>query len=169
MRAVGLAYRNFFQTEESSDAVLQMDDQIAFRQLAEIDLGAMALCASQPQKPTRMDCESSEQFRSREHNEIRCGKTKSARERPLDEVQALDHATHDFAETFDLAFGLKINENPGVVSAPFIQPLDELCAFCLCQHQIARTKLPDVAILKRAAEVFRTSFNPAFTDLNVRA
>src|SRR5438034_2577655 len=118
MHAMRLAYRNFFQTEKSSDAVLEMDDKIAFRELAEIDLGAMAFCASQPQKPARMDCESSEQFRSREHNEISRGKTKTARERALDEVQALHHAAHDFAETFDLAFSLKINEDPGVVTAP---------------------------------------------------
>ena len=144
-----------------------MDDQIAFRELAEIDLGAMAFCASQPPKPARMDCESSEQFCSREHNEIGRGKTKSARERSFDKVQALHRAAHDFAETFDLAFGLKINENPGVVSAPFIQPLDELCAFCLGEHEIAGTKLPDLAILERAAEVFRTTFNPAFADLDV--
>src|SRR5215468_2966020 len=100
-----------------------MDDQIAFRELAEIDLGAMAFCASQSQKPARMDCESSEQFRSREHNEISRRKTKSTRQRALDEVQVLHHAAHDFAETFYLAVSLEINEDPGVVSAPFFQSL----------------------------------------------
>src|SRR5919108_5243741 len=115
-----------------------------------------------------MDCQSSEQFRSREHDDISRGKTESASERTLDEVQALDHAAHDFAETFDLAFGLKINEDPGVAGAPLFQLLDELCAFRLREHEIAGTKFSNVAILKRAAEVFRTRFDPAFADLNVR-
>ena len=97
-----------------------MDDQIAFCELPEIDLDAMAFCASQSQQPTRMDCKSSKQFRSREHNEIGRGKTKSARERPLDEVHAVHRAAHDFSETFDLAFSLKINEDPGIVGAPFL-------------------------------------------------
>ena len=57
-----LPYRNFLQPHESSDAVLEMDDQISFGELAEIDLGAMAFCASQSQESARMDCESSEQF-----------------------------------------------------------------------------------------------------------
>src|SRR5262249_42008876 len=130
-------------------------------------LGAMAFCASQTQEPARMDCESSEQFRSREHNEISRRKTKPARERALDEVQPHHHAAHDFPETFDLAFSLKINEDPGVVGPPFLQSLDELCAFCLRKHEIAGAKLSDLAILKCAAEVFRTTFNPAFADLNV--
>ena len=85
-----LPYRKFFQSEESSDAVLEMDDQIAFSEFAEIDLGAVTFGASQPQKPSRMDCESSEQFRSRENDEIGRRKTESARERALDEIDALN-------------------------------------------------------------------------------
>ena len=67
-----------------------MDDQIAFSEFAEIDLGAVTFGASQPQKPSRMDCESSEQLRSREDDEIGRRKTKSARERALDEIDPLN-------------------------------------------------------------------------------
>ena len=42
------------------------------------------------------------------------------------------------------------------VRAPFFQALDELRAFCLGEHEIAGAKLSDLAILKRAAEIFRT-------------
>ena len=77
-------------------------------------------------------------------------------------------ACHDFAEPLDLAFSLKINYDPGVVRAPFFQALDELRAFCLGEHEIAGAKLSNLAILKRAAEIFRTSLNPAFADLDVR-
>ena len=45
-----LPYRKFFQTDESSDAVLQMDDQIAFGEFAEIDLGAVTFGAIEAAK-----------------------------------------------------------------------------------------------------------------------
>ena len=163
-----LPYRKLFQPQESSDAVLEMDDQIAFSEFAEIDLGAVTFGASKPQKPSRMDCESSEQLCGRENDEIGRRKTESARERALDEIDAFDGACHDFAEPLDLAFSLKINCDSGVVRAPFFQALDKLRAFCLGEHQIAGAKLSNLAILKRAAEIFRTSLNPAFADLDVR-
>ena len=145
-----------------------MDDQIAFSEFAEIDLGAVTFGTTQPQKPSRMDCESSEQLRSRENNEIGRRKTESARERTLDEIDPFNRPLHNFAESLDLAFSLKINYDPGVVRTPFFQALDELRAFCLGEHQIAGAKLSNLAILKRAAEIFRTSLNPAFADLDVR-
>ena len=144
-----------------------MDDQIAFGEFAEIDLCAVTFGATQPQKPSRMDCESSEQLCSRENDQISGGETKSARERALDEIDAFDGAYHNFAEPLDLAFSLKINYDPGVVRAPFFQALDELCAFSFGEHQIAGAKLSKLAILKRAAEIFRTSLDPAFADLDV--
>ena len=116
-----------------------------------------------------MDSESSEQLRSRKDDEIGCRKTESARKRPLDEIDPLNRPLHDFAEPLDLAFGLKINCDSGVVRAPFFQAPDELCAFCLGEHEIAGAKLSNLTILKRAAEIFRTSFNPAFADLNAHA
>ena len=125
-----LPYRKPFQTQESSDAVLEMDDQIAFSEFAEIDLGAVTFGTTQPQKPSRVDCESSEQLRSRENDQIGRRKTESARERALDEIDPLNCPRHNFAEPLDLAFSLKINYNPGVIRAPFFQALDELCAFC---------------------------------------
>src|SRR5262249_43502113 len=114
----------------------------------------MALCASKPQKPARMDCESSEQFGSREHNELSRRITKSTPKCALHKVQAIDRTAHDLAEPLDLAFRLKVNEDPRVVRAPFFQAGDELRAFRLGEHEIAGAKLADLAILKRAAEVF---------------
>ena len=83
-------YRNFRQPQESSDAVLEMDDQIAFSEFAEIDLGAVTFGASKPQKSSRVDCESSEQLCGRENDEIRRWKTESARERALDEIDSFN-------------------------------------------------------------------------------
>ena len=48
-----------------------------------------------------------------------------------------------------------------------ISSADELRALCLSEHQIASTELSNVAILERAAEIFRTSFSPAFADLDM--
>src|SRR6478609_9398572 len=96
-----------------------MDDQIAFSEFAEIDLGAVTFGASKPQKSSRMDCESSEQLCGRENDQIRRRKTESARERSLDEIDAFDGACHNFAEPLDLAFSLKINCNSGIIRAPF--------------------------------------------------
>ena len=41
-----LVFTDSLQSPKSSDAVLEMDDKITFCQLTEIDLGAMAFCAS---------------------------------------------------------------------------------------------------------------------------
>src|SRR6476646_3864342 len=111
-----------------------MDDEIAFSEFAEIDLGAVTFGTTQPQKPSRMDCESSEQLRSRKDDEVSRRETESARKRALNEIDAFDGACHDFAEPLDLAFSLKINYDPGVVHAPFFQALDKLRAFCLGEH-----------------------------------
>src|SRR5258705_5765756 len=107
-----------------------MDDQIAFSEFAEIDLGAVTFGTPQPQKPSRMDCESPEQLRSRENDQIGRRKTEAARERALDEIDPLNRPLHNFAEPLDLAFSLKINYDPGVARTPFFQALDELGAFC---------------------------------------
>lgn len=69
--------------------MLEMDDKIAFSEFAEIDLGAVTFHATQPQNPSRMNCESSEQLRSRKDYEISCRKTKSARKRALDEIDPM--------------------------------------------------------------------------------
>src|SRR6516162_11770814 len=82
-------YGKFFQTEETCDAMFDVDDQITFGEFAEIDLGAVTFGASNPQKPSRMNCQSSEQLRSRENNKIGRRKTESARERALDEIDPL--------------------------------------------------------------------------------
>src|SRR3954447_24114696 len=146
-----------------------MDDKIVFSEFAEIDLRAVSFGTTQPRKPSRVDCEASEQLRSRENDQIRRWKTKSAREGTLDEIDPLNCPLHDFAEPLDLAFSLKINYDSGVVRAPFFQALDELSAFCLGQHEIAGAKLSNLTILKRAAKIFRTGLNPGFADLKVRA
>src|SRR5438552_18312210 len=41
-----LVFTDSLQSPKSSDAVLEMDDKITFSQFTEIDLGAMAFCAS---------------------------------------------------------------------------------------------------------------------------
>ena len=95
----------------------------------------------------------SEQLAGRENNKISCRKTEPARKRSLHEINPLKRACHDFAESLDLAFGLKINDDPGIVRAPLLQTLDELRAFGLRQHEIARAKLSDLTIYKCAREI----------------
>ena len=115
-----------------------MDDQIAFVEFAEIDLGAVTLGATQLQTPARMDCESSKQFRSRENDEIGRRENKiRARACLRRNRRPSNGACHDFAEALDLAFSLKINDDSRVVRAPFFQALDELRAFRLGEHEIA--------------------------------
>src|SRR6516165_9756567 len=123
-----LPYRKFFQTDKSSDAVLQMDDQIVFGEFAEIDLSAVTFGASNPQKPSRMNCESSEQLRSRENDKISCRKAKSARKRALHKIQAFNRPAPAPSKASNLAFSVKINYAPPVVCAPFLQALGNLCS-----------------------------------------
>ena len=110
---------------------------------------------------------SPEQLRGGKDYEIRCGKTESARKRALNKIEIFNRAAHDFAEALDLTFSLKINDDSRVAGAPLFQSINELCAFCLGEHQIAGTELSDLAILKCAAEIFGTSLNPALADFDV--
>src|SRR5439155_12119028 len=147
--------------------MLKVHNQIVFAEFAEINLGAMTFGASKPQKPSGVNCESSEQFGSRQHHEVGPRETKSPGKRTLDKINTLYRPRHDFAEPLDLAFSLKINDDSGIVRAPFPQALDELRAFCLGKHEIASAKLSNITVVKRAAEILRTDLNPAFADLDV--
>ena len=147
--------------------MFEVDNQIALGEFAEIDLGAMTFGAPKPQKPSGMNCESSEQFSSRQHHEVCRRETKSPRKRALDKIDPFHCSRHDFAEPLDLTFSLKVNDDSGIVRAPFLQALDELRAFCLGKHEIASAKLSNIAVLKRAAEILRAALNPAFADLDV--
>src|SRR5206468_2915196 len=75
--------------------------------------------------------------------------------------------SHNFTKALNLALGLKINDDSRLLRAPFFQALDKLRAFRLGEHEIAGRKLSNAAILERAAEIFRTGFNPAFADLDL--
>src|SRR5262249_46900333 len=144
-----------------------MDDQIAFSEFTEIDLGAVTFGASKPQEPSWVDCKSSEQLCGGKDDDIDRWKTKSARKRTLDEIDPFDCPCHNFADPRHPAFSLRIHYYSSVIVATCLQALDELRPFCLREHEIAGTKLSNLAILKRAAEIFRTIFNPAFTDFDV--
>src|SRR6266404_344629 len=144
-----------------------MNDQIVFIQLAEIDLGAMTLGMIKP--AARVRRETSVQFRGRQNDEVRCWKTKTACERAENKIDILQRVGADqFAEPLDFALGLKINDDAGFVVLPFLKPFDELVALGFSEKKIADRKLANIAIRKRAAEVFRTFFNPTFADLNSR-
>src|SRR6476646_6810873 len=110
---------NFRQPQEPSDAVLEVDDQSGCSEFAEIYLGPVTFCASKPQESSRVDCESSEQLRGRENDEIGRLKTESARQRAFDEIDPVNSPLHHFAEPLDLAFSLKINCDSRAVRAPF--------------------------------------------------
>src|SRR6266513_2371251 len=119
----------------------------------------------------RVRRETTEQFRGGQNDEIRRWKTKSAGERAENKIDILQRVRGDqLAEAFDLALGLKINDDPRFVPLPFRQSLDELIAFGFGEEKIADREFTDAAILKCAAEILRTFFNPAFAnpDLRVR-
>ncbi len=97
--------------QEPPDAVFEMNDEIAFIELAEIDLGAVAaelFGALQPAPPVRRVA--AEQFRPGKNHEVPVGKHEAARERSFDEFDAFEIA-HDLAEALDLAFGLEVNDD----------------------------------------------------------
>src|ERR1700736_5556446 len=144
-----------------------MDDQVAFVQLAEINLGAMTF--GMPQAAPRVRGEAAEQFRGGKNNQLRGGKTESAGERAENKIDILQHARiDDFAEAFDLAFRLKINNDARFACAPIVQAIDELVALRFREHEIAHRELADATILKRAAKIFCATLDPAFADLNLR-
>ena len=96
-----------------------MHHEIVLVQLAEIDLSAVALGVVQT--ASRMRREAAEQFGGRQNDEVRVRKTKTARERAQDEIDIPQCVrANQFAETLNLAFGLKINDDPCVIFAPFI-------------------------------------------------
>src|SRR5206468_7134560 len=116
---------------------------------------------------SRVRGEAAEQFGGRQSDEIRRGKTKSAGECAEDKIDILQRVGSDqFAKALDFTLGLKINNNAGFIFPPFAQSLDELVALRFREQKIAHGKFTDVAILKCAAEIFGTGFNPALADLS---
>jgi hypothetical protein len=91
--------------------VLQVHDQIAFIQFAEVDLRAMAFGAAQ--MTACVDRRSSKQFNGREDDQVCCWKAKSACQRPFNKFNSLNGARHDLAKALDLALGLKIDQDSG--------------------------------------------------------
>src|SRR5690242_11840217 len=116
----------------------------------------------------RVRRETAEQFSRRQDDEVRGRKTKSAGEGAEDELDILKRVSVDeFAETLDLAFGLKVNNDPPVIFSPFIEAFYELIAFRFGEQKISNREFADVAILERAAEIFRAFFNPTLADLDL--
>ena len=73
--------------------------------------------------------ESPKQFRGGEDDQIRVRKTKSARERTENKIDILERIGADqFAETLDLAIGLKINDAARFIFSSLAQLFDELVA-----------------------------------------
>jgi len=145
--------------------VFEVNDEIVLVQLAEIDLGTVTFSVVKP--PTRVRRETAEQFSRRQNDQIGRRKTKATRERAENKINILQHIGADqFTEALDLALGLKINHDPRFIFTPLVQSLDELIALRFREEKIANRELADVAILKRAAEIFGTAFDPALADLN---
>ena len=123
-----------------------------------------------PQMPAGVRRETAKEFRGRKHNQVCRRKTKAAGQYAFDKIDMFQRGiADDLAEPFDLAFGLKINDDAGVACPPILQSCDELRSFRFDENEIADRKFTDVAILKCAAEIFRTVFNPSFTNTNLRS
>src|SRR5205809_44052 len=114
--------RNFSATVKAADAVLEVNNEIAFVQLAEIDLRSMALRVIKA--ATRVRRESPEQFGRRQNDKVGRRKTKTARECAEDKIDIMQRVGADqFAKTLNLAFSLKIDDDARVVLFPFAEML----------------------------------------------
>src|SRR5438874_905621 len=122
-----------------------MDHEIAFVQLAEIDLGAIATqLFGLLETATAMGRVATEQFRAGKHDQLAIRKNESARERSFQEINPRYGVPHDFAEPFDLAFGLEINRDPKFRGAPVAQTGRELGPFRFDEHEVADGEITDV-------------------------
>ena len=92
--------------------MFEMDDEVAFVELAEIDLSAIAaelFGALQP--PPAVGGVTPEQFRAGKDTSCPSGKTKPRGERSFHQLDARNGVSHDFAEPLDFAFRLEINDD----------------------------------------------------------
>ena len=146
------------QSEETADAVLEMDDEIAFVELAEIDLSAVraelrgALQTAPPCVGARPKSSAAAST-----TRLAAGKQKprasvpSSNSIPPNEISGL---RHDFAKTFDLAFGLEVNCDPCSALAPGREAGKELLPFRLRDDELAGVEFADLAIDKGTTEIF---------------
>src|ERR1043166_1108845 len=117
----------------------------------------------------RVGRKATKEFGCGKNDEIRRGKTKSAREDAEDKVDIFQSVpANELAEAFDLPFRLKIDDDARVAFLPFAEPLDELVAFRFGEKKVPHREFANVTILKRAAEILRPLFDPAFADLDPR-
>src|SRR5437868_3847946 len=104
----------------------------------------------------------SKNFGGRKHHQSRVSEAKATGKRAFNQFNAgqrIAACADDFAKTFDLPFGLKIDNDFRVRVSPFIQPIEELLSLCFSQGEVAHRKLTDTAIFKRAAKILRPLFN----------
>ena len=149
--------------------MLEMDDEIAFIQLTEIDLRALAFGAAQA--AARVNGVTPEKFCPGKHDEIPSRKTKPAGEGTLDKIDILQRGpiADDLAKPLDFAFGLKINGDARLIFPPLLQPFEKLGALCFDQREIAGGEFAYLArcARKRAAEIFGADSEPVFIDLDL--
>src|SRR5439155_10944747 len=150
--------------------MLEVDDKIAFVELAEINLRAIASFRAMQTSPA-MDGKTPEQFVRRENDEVSSGKTKTAAQRSFEQIDFSQCVgRYDLAKTLDLALGLKIDRTGCLFVAPSLQPRDELRALRFHEHEIANGEFADVAFDKCAGKIFRLvtiAFDPALANLDV--
>src|SRR3954452_10492193 len=123
--------------------MFEMDDVVAFIELAEVNLRALAGETVPPlQPPHRVVGKSPKQFRSGQNDELPRGKTEAARQASFDQVDALENAafSDDLAKALNLSFGLEVNDDACSLSLPFAQPREELTPLSLNQHKVADGK-----------------------------
>ncbi len=124
--AIGRCW-NARQSSEASNAVFEMNHEIVFVQLAEIDLGAVTFRVVEAASCVRG--EAAEQFGGGQNDKVRSRKTKPGRERAQNKIDIMQCVGADqFAKTLDLALGLKINDDARFIFLPFVQALNELVA-----------------------------------------
>src|SRR5205085_11187847 len=145
------------------------DDEIAFVQLAEIDLGAITAQLFRPlEAAPAMRGVATEQLRARKNDQFSVRKNETARESSFEQLDAGDRLAHDFAEPLDFAFGLEINEDAKFGGAPIAQTRGELRALRFDEHKIAHGEIAYVAAIECAAKIFRHGFaQPAFADQDI--
>src|SRR5581483_9038012 len=119
------------QAEITRDAVLEMDDEIAFVQLAEIDLRAVRLLARAAQREPACTgaAIAAEQFRVGKNRDFCCRKSEAARDDTDQKRDVLVFLIgQQFAQPLDLSFVVAKNKRAPAGLTSFAQLSKELVA-----------------------------------------
>ena len=164
--------RKTLQPEILPDPVLEMHDEIALVQLAEIDLRPIRQFPASLERKTAGAgvAVAPEQFRVGQHGHFGRGKGEPAREYAggKNNVAALG-GRNQVAQPLDLALVVAVNENAPLLPAPFAQLLEKALALRFLDDEITRLENAKPMLVERRAEILlRSRGLRALENVNAR-